>query len=129
MSFFFHRALWVICAVCMVGCTPVRHAPNVQPSDAISSVISKVIQSQDVLHVTVADEENLTGFYTVNLTGNIEMPLVGSLNVSGKTLDEVKDVITKAYADGFLLLPKIAVVLSKSCDCTSLKIPAKDQIL
>ncbi len=45
--------------------------------------------------------------------GNIQLPLVGAVDLKAKNISEAQEAITKAYADGFLEDPRINVTLAE----------------
>lgn len=49
----------------------------------------------DVLHVDVVGESDLTNDYQVDNTGNITMPYIGNVHVGGMQIDQVSGAITK----------------------------------
>lgn len=64
---------------------------------------------RDVLHVEVYGEEDCTREVVVSETGRVTLPYVGTLEVGGRTLEEVANHVTDAYRDGILLDPEVAV--------------------
>lgn len=74
---------------------------------------SHLISSQDVLTVTVMNQANLTGKYTVQPDGSIRLPLVGKIVSAGLTVGEFESRLTNALADGFLLEPRVTVELEQ----------------
>jgi polysaccharide export outer membrane protein len=56
----------------------------------------------------VFGEDNLSGTYTVSNTGSINFPLIGDVNVDGKTIVQVVDLIKKDLADGFIYQPRVS---------------------
>ena len=63
----------------------------------------------DILSLEVFGEEDLTLELQVDRDGNVTLPYVGGLAVSGKTSDEVAVGIDAALRDGYLVDPKVAV--------------------
>lgn len=72
-----------------------------------------LISAQDVLTVTVMNQANLTGKYTVQPDGAIRLPLVGRIVSAGLTVAEFENRLTRALADGFLLEPRVTVELEQ----------------
>ena len=65
--------------------------------------------SGDKVRVTVYDEKDLSGEFDVNDQGVVSLPLIGPVQVGGKTLSEVGETITKAYAKNYLVNPQVSV--------------------
>jgi polysaccharide export outer membrane protein len=63
----------------------------------------------DVLRVKVYGDETVTGTYKVDDAGTVSMPLVGQLQMAGKTIHEAAATIAAALADGFVRNPDVAV--------------------
>jgi polysaccharide export outer membrane protein len=65
---------------------------------------------EDVIGVKVWREPELSGQFVVRPDGKITLPLSGDMLVEGKTLDAVKDEITKAFGEQ-LNRPEVTVSL------------------
>ena len=86
---------------------PVATVPDPASSPG---TIATVLQPGEVLKVTVFGEQELTGTYPINPSGNIELPLVGSVRAAGLTRSDLQREITRRYAGGKLLQdPKVTV--------------------
>lgn len=65
--------------------------------------------SSDVLKVTVFDETDLSGTFSVDGGGRIALPLIGEVRVGGLTLAEAEALIVARLADGYLKQPRVAL--------------------
>lgn len=65
--------------------------------------------SGDRLRVTVYGEPTFSGDFAVSDSGEIAMPLVGTVKAGGMTLAQFRDLASKTLADGYLNNPKLAV--------------------
>ncbi|MCX6587066.1 MAG: polysaccharide biosynthesis/export family protein [Acidobacteria bacterium] len=65
---------------------------------------------EDVIGVKVWREPELSGQFVVRPDGKITLPLSGDMPVEGKTLDDVKEMIRKAYSEQ-LNRPELTVSL------------------
>ena len=63
----------------------------------------------DKLKVTVFGEDNLTSQVEVNPSGAIAMPLIGEVPAKGKTIGELKELLTRRLAEGYLKSPRVNV--------------------
>jgi polysaccharide export outer membrane protein len=73
-----------------------------------------VIGRQDVLNITVLDQKELSGKYTVEADGNIRFPMVNVVPAAGRTLRELEADLAKRLVDGqFLKNPQISVNLDQ----------------
>jgi polysaccharide export outer membrane protein len=73
-----------------------------QPNDYI-------VGPQDVLMITVFDQQDLSGKYTVDADGSVSFPLIGRLRAGGRTLQQVEEALRTALADGFFRNPQVSV--------------------
>ncbi|NEO97490.1 MAG: polysaccharide export protein [Symploca sp. SIO2E9] len=67
--------------------------------------------SGDTLQVQVDRFPDLSFAYTIDIQGNIVVPLLGQIKVGGKTVEEVEETI-RAGLDRFVVDPKVSVVVS-----------------
>lgn len=72
-----------------------------------------VIGRQDVLNVTVFEQPEMSGKFTVQPDGNCTLPLVGRMPTAGLTLREFEAQLTKRLADGFVRKPQVTVSLDQ----------------
>jgi polysaccharide export outer membrane protein len=87
-----------------VGVSPA--APVVEPPRD-----DYIIGVQDSVNVTVWENADLTGKFTVQSDGAITLPLVGRVKAAGLSLRGFEMQLTRALADGFLIEPRVAVTL------------------
>lgn len=67
------------------------------------------LDSGDVVRVSVYGEPDLTKSYQVDDSGAVALPLVGPINVRGKTTQLAAAAITAALASGYIREPSVAV--------------------
>lgn len=68
----------------------------------------------DTLKVLVLGQAELSGEFTVQPTGSLEFPFVGTLPAEGLTTQELQTALEARLADGFLKKPQVAVSVSES---------------
>lgn len=76
---------------------------------ATAAVDSFRLGTGDKLRITVFQEPDLTGEYSIGSNGNVSIPLIGSIGASGLTVGELEQVIITALADGLIRDPKVSV--------------------
>ena len=76
---------------------------------ATAQVTNYVVGPQDVLMITVFDQQDLGGKYTVDADGTLSFPLIGRLKAGGLTLQQVEGALRKALSDGFFKNPQVNV--------------------
>lgn len=72
------------------------------------------ISVQDVLSVTVLENADLTGKFTVQPDGTIVMPLIDRVKAAGLTLHDFETQLTRRLKDGFLKDPRVSVTLDQA---------------
>ena len=71
------------------------------------------IGARDTLQIVVHGFEKLSGEYRVNSAGEADLPWVGKVRVDGMTTSAAADVLTRRYADGYLVDPHITVSVTE----------------
>lgn len=61
----------------------------------------------DQIKVTVYGEDDLSGEFEIDGQGKIALPLIGTVVVGGKRLDDAEGVIREMLADGYLVTPRV----------------------
>ena len=103
------RLFLLLLMIPLAGC-----AMNARPSTYLVEVKGPyVLDTGDVVRVTVYGEPELTKEYQVNDGGAISLPLVGSIAVRGRTTQAAAGAITKALANGYLRDPSVAVEIQQ----------------
>lgn len=67
----------------------------------------------DVLNITVYDNPDLSGNFTVSPDGSIVFPLIGQTMVSGLTIGNIKDIITGLLEKDYLYNPIVSVTVKE----------------
>lgn len=67
------------------------------------------IGPDDVLEINVFQVEDLSGEYTVNGRGELNMPLIGQIAVAGMTAAEIENALQLMYGERYLQNPDITV--------------------
>jgi protein involved in polysaccharide export with SLBB domain len=104
------RLLALACLCLMIiGCFEPDHSliPPAQPVDVTSG-----LNSGDTFEVRVFGEEDVGGSFQVQEDGSIVFPLLGRLEVLGKTQGQLAGMLEQQLADGYLRDPQVTVVLT-----------------
>ena len=72
------------------------------------------ITTGDKLAVTVFRVEDLSREYRVDLAGNVAMPLIGNVQVIGRTTAEVRDEVARRLGERYLRDPDVTVSVTES---------------
>lgn len=71
------------------------------------------LSSQDVIKVAVFREDELTTTARIAEDGTIKMPLIGSVKVSGRSVNEAASVIEAALGKDYLMHPQVSVSVTE----------------
>lgn len=96
--------------VLLANCTTVPETPAPEP---IVVPTQLTIGSGDQLTITVLDQADLTGTYTVTEAGNISMPLIGSIGARGRTTTSLAEAIEASLRNGYLRAPDVTVQVAQ----------------
>lgn len=97
---------------------PAAAAPEIAPpvansdatnSQATNSLSGYVLGANDRLRLIVFGEENLSGEFQIDSSGNVSLPLIGETKASGLDLRAFGRAIEARLADGYLRDPKVSV--------------------
>jgi protein involved in polysaccharide export with SLBB domain len=84
-----------------------------QPGRAQQKAADYVIGAQDVLTITVWDQADLSGKFTVEADGSFSFPLIGRVKAAGLTLRAFEAELKKRLADGYFRNPQVSVVVEE----------------
>lgn len=98
-------ALVVLCAC---GDPP----PSQYPDQEVF-VEDTTIGPGDVFEVRVYKQEEMTSTYSVSAEGTISFPLIGAVDVSGKTPAQIEREIRDRLADGYLVDPQVSILVKE----------------
>ena len=88
----------------LVPCLLVGSPAGAQPTDY-------VIGPQDGLAITVWNQADLGGTYTVEADGTFTLPLIGRVQAGGLTLREFEATLIERLADGYFKTPQVTVAV------------------
>lgn len=90
-------------------------APVQAPAAATPAQFSAtyVIGASDVLAIKVFNEENLSNKFTVDSDGSITFPLIGRIQVGGKTTRQIEEDLTKALEPDWLKRAQVSVEIAQ----------------
>ncbi len=70
---------------------------------------NNLLKVGDKINIIVEGEDDLSGFYTINSAGMVDMPLIGNIFIAGKTTYEAKNLIIQKLQDGYLVKPDVFI--------------------
>ena len=89
--------------------TPVQAVSPTPAAAEPTPTPAYVVGPGDVLEITVTDQTDLSRSATVQPDGRIAMPLLGEVDVAGKTVPEIQRLITELLGRDFLVNPRVEV--------------------
>jgi polysaccharide biosynthesis/export protein len=93
-------------AAMLSGCAaPGANRPELMMASAADPY---TLAAGDRLRVIVFGQDTLSNAYSVDGAGRISMPLIGSVPVQGRTLQEVENEIAARLRKGFLREPRVS---------------------
>ncbi len=93
--------------------TPPAAAATAAPPAASAAPASQeyVLEPGDHIHLTVYDEEDLSGDYIVADTGFVALPLIGNIMAARTTTHQLEAAIRLKLQNGYLHDPKVSIQL------------------
>ncbi len=99
--------------------TAVESAPvpvGGMPASAVAmggtDLLQYPIGARDTLAVEVYDEKSLSGTFVVDDGGTVDLPLLGRVHVTGMTLPEIDELLTRMLGREYLVNPQVTVRIS-----------------
>lgn len=71
-----------------------------------------VLGPRDKVRLTVYDETDLSGEYTIDGSGFVSLPLIGQVHAAGNTAAQLQAAVAGALAQGYLKTPRVAIEVS-----------------
>lgn len=108
---FFSLPSLLLCSVCFfpVLCTAEENnGQQAQNHDSASLNREYRLGSGDLLKITVFNQEDLSGEYTINGAGQISLPLIGDVNAKDLTVKQVEQGIADKLKPDYLLNPRVS---------------------
>ena len=88
--------------------------PPPNPTDMAQGLDAYRIGPMDKLDVNVFQVKDLTGTIDVDAAGNISLPLIGSVQASGRTTLEVSREIAARLRSGYIKDPQVTVMVKEA---------------
>jgi polysaccharide export outer membrane protein len=72
-----------------------------------------VVGPEDILQVTVWGRPELTGKFTVDAEGIVQLPIIARVSVGGRTVRGIEDELKKRLSAGYLNNPQVSVEVAE----------------
>lgn len=97
----------LLATVALVGCTV--SAGDDEPAGGAARAVDDGLAPGMRVAVTVADQPDLSGTYTLDRDGAITMPLLGEVDAYGRAPAALEEHLVARLADGYLREPQVTV--------------------
>jgi protein involved in polysaccharide export with SLBB domain len=99
-------------ALLVSGCGGGSISQPEQQSLAAAAVAPPKLQPGDKIRVSVFGEDKLSGDYQIDQSGQISLPLAGTLEAQGLTQTELEQALAKKFRSEYLKNPKVTVTVT-----------------
>lgn len=113
----------ILLAVVTAGCSAKRGGdiaygvPNFVAPDAPQPIVAGdtyKLAPLDTISLTVFQVPDLTREYTIDLSGNLTMPLIGNVSAIGLSATELSSLVQRRLAERYLANPNVTIALKES---------------
>jgi protein involved in polysaccharide export with SLBB domain len=106
------RSAALVVALLISGCTANSLSEAEQQSLAAAATAAPKLQAGDRIRVTVYGEDKLSGDYQIDQSGQISLPLAGTVEAVGLTQAELEQALAKKFRSEYLRNPKVTVTIA-----------------
>ena len=100
---------WAAAGVCVGTIWAADPAPKPASTGGERHAVDYVLQPGDLLRVEVFQEEDLLKEVRISQEYTINLPLIGTLNLKGKTLRQTMELVRSLYDKDYLVNPQVNV--------------------
>jgi len=86
--------------------------PNALPASDLDPPSQYTLGSGDHIHIIVYGEQDLTGDYTIEGSGNLAFPLIGNVMARGLTTQQLESTLKSKLSPAYLKNPSINVAVT-----------------
>jgi protein involved in polysaccharide export with SLBB domain len=108
----FVRSAALVVALLISGCTASSLSEAEQQSLAAAAVAAPKLQPGDKIRINVYGEDKLSGDYEIDQSGQISLPLAGTIEAVGLTQTELEQALAKKFRSEYLKNPKVTVTIA-----------------
>lgn len=98
-------AIWLVFAAAVWG----QNAPDAAPANSSGAKPDYVLQASDLIRVQIFQEDDLTREVRVSQEYTIALPLIGRIDVRGKSVRQLQETIRELYDRDYLVNPQVNV--------------------
>lgn len=108
--------LWLVLAVVLVSPAGFGQQSNSRVPKAKAATAADggyQLSPNDVITVTVFQEDDLTATTRIAADGTVQLPLIGSINIGRKTVHQAAKAIEAALREDYLVNPQVSVTVTE----------------
>lgn len=109
-SFVCMLTVLLMAAQAMAGAAPAAAAPGAT-TPAVSAQPDYALQPSDLLQVDVFQEPDLQRQVRISQESTVTLPLIGLVNLKGKTIRQAQQLIASLYNRNYLVNPQINITV------------------
>lgn len=109
---FMRSVLGVVALFCLAGCSFFDSSGRTAAVRETATGSNYLLGAEDVIHISVWKDEQLTKEVVVRPDGSISFPLVGDVPAAGRTVEDVQVDIVKRLTK-FIPNPQVSVAVTK----------------
>jgi protein involved in polysaccharide export with SLBB domain len=102
----------LVAALLISGCAGNSLSEAEQKSLAAAATAPAKLQPGDKIRITVYGEDKLSGDYQLDQSGQISLPLAGTITGQGLTQAELEQALAKKFRSEYLKNPKVTVTIA-----------------
>ena len=106
------RFLVCILALVLSACAGAALNESEQQALAQAAAAAPKVQPGDKVRVVVFGEDKLSGDYEIDQSGQISLPLAGTIEAKGLTQAELEQALAKKFRSEYLKNPKVTVTIA-----------------
>ena len=99
-------------ALLVSGCAGGSISETERESLAAAATAPAKLQPGDKVSINVYGEDKLSGEYQIDQSGQISLPLAGTIEAQGLTQTELEQALAKKFRSEYLKHPKVTVTIS-----------------
>jgi protein involved in polysaccharide export with SLBB domain len=107
------RLLWPLALCALAGAAACSDPPPSEYPTQQVFVEDTTLGPGDIFEVRVYQQADMSNTYSASSEGTISFPLIGVVEVTGKTPAQVESEIRARLADGFLVNPQVSLLVKE----------------
>ena len=111
-AFSMRSVLGIVALICLAGCSVFGSSGRNPVVRETATGSHYLLGAEDVIHISVWKDEQLTKEVVVRPDGSVSFPLVGDIPAAGRTVEEVQADIVKRLTK-FIPNPQVSVAVTK----------------